>query len=416
MRGRICTVVALFLLCTAGCFALDQEYCVDHGVKKWYANAVENYDSLSAKADQYTFKLLGMHETRGGFYDRKTQNVRSQIEEKVLSSIEQQQLAKEDPVRLLTMCSKGLLQEWFLVGKLIQKGYSNIELLCINPEVSQKACEGFRALSNALEEEGITLSISHYTSLKECKRAQNEKVHAICAVDVLDSLLTYSGLKDMAQSCEMLSSSGQAFIGYNFALIGGNAEGHFELLSSYGLFEEARKKVAQQRVQALHPRSRPYKILTATDMSDLGLLLTILKDLCKEGYQDVVIELWSGLPGSVDYFVKEILTGFSTKTSQISCKKARRLYTSDQRHMDLRNMLFVWTTDSSPKEMLKRAVPLLKHDRLLKAGGCALFFSPDTGLWNVDRFGGTHLCDLMGTERDKAAQELVDLFDGFARA
>ena len=195
-----------------------QQLCNRHQVKSWYMEALENLDAFETREEVTELSILRLYEYHDkGRFDRKTSPVRKSIEKDILADIEEV-MAKEPqgtPVRLLSLGSEGLLQDWFVVGQLIRQGKTQIDLTIVNQQLLKEPCEEFEKLCKALKSEGISINLPFFPSVEQCAKIQKLPFHCVYAVNYC-ALLTFKKdtWRNLVSARKIVAPAGHLFVSY----------------------------------------------------------------------------------------------------------------------------------------------------------------------------------------------------------
>lgn len=193
-----------------------------HQPQSWLTNINACNDDDSASRN--TYLLVGLfecacHHTR--LFDRLQTIRRLDNENRIID------LARQTTDNLpchrfnyLSLGSGGCLQELCLVIKLIQNGFTNINMHLIEPKLGEQenpyieAEQNFRYLINALNNElNTTINICVHHSLISCITQVSTPFHLITALDFDE--LPYSGLPDLLLCQQSLADNlGAVFISW----------------------------------------------------------------------------------------------------------------------------------------------------------------------------------------------------------
>lgn len=98
--------------------------------------------------DQLVFPPLELSECmcaeESGPYNRLVTTLRADFEKAILAHINERVFDKSEPLSLLSLGSGGLLQDFVLLGKLIQKGHTNLTLTLVDPMLSEDKVYAFQ--------------------------------------------------------------------------------------------------------------------------------------------------------------------------------------------------------------------------------------------------------------------------------
>jgi hypothetical protein len=120
-----------------------EQLCSDHKVLAWYMEALDHPEALESVENGTTLPMLHLIELGGDndLFNRKTSPVRKNIETEILADIDQAvaEEPKDSPVRLLSLGCTGHLEDWHIVGQLIRKGRTRIDLTIVDENLIKES-------------------------------------------------------------------------------------------------------------------------------------------------------------------------------------------------------------------------------------------------------------------------------------
>lgn len=111
-----------------------------------------------------------------GNYDRRANKKRFEIESIIVEALEKDIPNKENTIHLASIGAGGLLQDFIILGKLIQKGFKNIEIRFVDHEPFREASEKLKELLNKLPHVSIK---STYSPFLPTNRGEYDFIYAI---------------------------------------------------------------------------------------------------------------------------------------------------------------------------------------------------------------------------------------------
>lgn len=150
-------------------------------------------------------------------FNRFKNTRRADLENRMLEDMELDcPLSENLTLRYLSLGSGGLLQDFINVGKLLRKGYKQIDVCLVDPifykEKDQEHIKDlqtqFNFLTAAANELGVKLNITYLDSIKKCQG----QFHVIQMIDFDDFK---SAFKDMLQAHELLEQNGKFYLSFD---------------------------------------------------------------------------------------------------------------------------------------------------------------------------------------------------------
>ena len=395
-----------------------EQLCESHQVKAWYMEALGKGELLETDEKFTKLPMLGLFEFReeNGRFDRNSSPVRKNIEKDILVDIEEALKNEPNciPVRLLSLGSTGLLQDWFLVGELIAQGKTQIELTIVDAELIRRSCEGIEKLSKALEAEGITLKLSFFNSLEKCAQVQKTPFHCVYAVDYY---ALHSFRKDtwrnLAIARKLLAPNGHLFVSYLDEIFTIDPMGKIFVVGTSPYNKLLRDTIVA--TQRSNPRSKDCSIrmqmMSGSPCFITGPLLYAISDLLQDGYQDLVIYTFST---HLDWFSESDL---SELFSDLFAGKGhaslhwKGMYYIQGRNEDRRDMVILDLRGVEVHDLmseLNRTVVLL--GRLVPDNGRWIVNADQLGLWVVDGNGRSKAIAVPEENRKTAQKLMAKLF------
>jgi hypothetical protein len=395
-----------------------QDLCSKKAVKQWYIDTLEKPELIESDGRFSKLPILNLYELRdsGERFDRKFLGNRQLVEKAIATDIEKTFKGKslDEPIRLLSLGSFGLLQDFFIVGHLVKQGRTHIELAFVGASYDAPNLNGMIELKKALSQEGVELDISTFKNLQEFSSKKPQKVSAVYSIDAFRNEASLSAINDIILARKQLTNNGQAYLSFfGEAMSFGTSSGIRPIATSQKTVTESEGITA---AQLKNPRSKDSPLRVVVESTDpyffFSSLLYSISDLFKAGYQDIVITILSHSHYS-DAEQKTISQLFSTLNgpqSQLTISWKNRLFLRDQRR-DRIDLSIFWADNYNIKEFasqLNRGVVIL--------GSCMpeqsrwIICGKDLGVWEVDGKGAISMIDVPQGNEELALAMLHDLF------
>lgn len=151
-------------------------------------------------------------------YDRLLTDRRYDFEQEFLQHIESTLPNKSETVRVLSLGSGELLQDWKMIGLLLKEGYNNIDWVLVDPINSQeKAISRIENLKNFFSQiKDAHVNITPYNAISDMPSDDTAKAHAMLAIDFDEP-----NWEDFVASAKNLSGTGVLLLGtgqFDFAI------------------------------------------------------------------------------------------------------------------------------------------------------------------------------------------------------
>jgi hypothetical protein len=246
--------------------------------------------------------------------------------------------------------------------------------------------DGLLQLSKALQEEGIQLTLSFYTSLAACK---SSKFHCGYAVDYYPlSSFQENTWNTISTARKLLTPKGHLFVSYLQESLRIDSLGKLTVLTSSPENQALRKTIVA--AQKSNPRAKENSLrfqLTASHPFFIaGPLLYALSDLSNEGYQDINVFTFSmkrfGISESdLSILVSDITGEHASLHWQKRCYVHRKQ--EDRRDMIILSMRGVEIHDLLDR--LHRNILLM--GTILPAQGHWIVHADQLGIWDINGLG-----------------------------
>lgn len=150
-------------------------------------------------------------------FNRKTSKRRAEFETSICDDLERTYgAAKDQPLNLLIGFDNksGLFQEWVLVGKLIQRGFTKFNFSFVGENIDPAARDGFMSLFDGMP--GVEVNLSAYQNVTEfTTKAQPASIHGIFAIE--DQCYEEPGHWDaLKKARSLLKPEGKLYFSANF--------------------------------------------------------------------------------------------------------------------------------------------------------------------------------------------------------
>jgi hypothetical protein len=367
-----------------------QQLCADHKVLAWYMDAIDHPEALESVEDATNLPMLHLMELRGDndLFDRKTSPIRKNIEADSLADIEQVMAGEPEntPVRLLGLGCTGYLEDWHIVGQLIRKGRTHIDLTIVDKNLIKECVDGLTQLSQALQEEGVQLTLSFYDSLAACK---SSKFHCAYAVDYYPLFSfqenTWNTLTTVRK---LLATKGHLFVSYLQESLRIDSQGKLQVLTSSPENQVLRKTISS--AQRSNPRAKEnslrFQLVAANPLFITGPLLYALSDLSEEGYRDINVFAFSMKRFGVSE--SDLSTLVSDMTGEHASIHWQKLCYVHHKQEDRRDMVIL----SMPGVEIHDLLDQLHHDILvlgtiLPEQGHWIIHGDQLGIWDISGLG-----------------------------
>jgi hypothetical protein len=137
---------------------------------------------------------------------------RNNLEKAIVQRLAEIHPDKNQPIRLLSMGSGGLMSDFITLEKLILEGFKNIIIDCVDPErIDSKKIEGVRDFFSKCS--GISVSIHAYQNIKEIQREKGS-YSAVLAVDYDKFDASKDAFIDLIKAHSFLSENGFLALGF----------------------------------------------------------------------------------------------------------------------------------------------------------------------------------------------------------
>ena len=366
-----------------------EQLCSDHKVLTWYINALDHPESLESVENATTLPMLHLMELCGDeHFNRKTSPVRKNIEAEILTGIDQAMAEEpeDSPVRLLSLSCTGYLEDWHIVGQLIRKGRTRIDLTIVDENLIIESVDGLRQLSKALQEEGIQLTLSFYTSLAACKPS---KFHCGYAVDYYPLFSFQENTwSTISTARKLLTPKGHLFVSYLQESLRIDPEGKLTVLTSSPENQTLRKTIVS--AQKSNPRAKEnslrFQLTASNPLFITGPLLYALSDLSHEGYRDINVFTFSmkqfGLSES------DLSTLVSDITGEHASLHWQKRYYVRRKQEDRRDMVILSMPGVEIHDILDRLNRnILLLGTILPQQGHWIVHADQLGIWDISGLG-----------------------------
>lgn len=192
-------------------------------VRELYLEVVSHLDDyLAVKAEFLTAPSTVLHGVGlsecacySGAYNRFTSNRRAVLENALVQYITKAKPDKEGVLQLLSLGCGDLLEEWVLLGRLVMEGYSNFQIVLVDPKLSVKyahpsALQPFVDFFKHLD--GVKLSLLPFDSIDEADgelKKQGFQADAVLAIDYDEFGSASSSKRSVLKAREDLCTSFQ---------------------------------------------------------------------------------------------------------------------------------------------------------------------------------------------------------------
>lgn len=395
-----------------------QELCARKAVKNWYLSALEDPQLIESDENCSRLPLLHLFELRdtADRFDRKIGNARQTVEKAIATDIEKIFEGKplDTPVRLLSLDSVGLLQDWFIIGHLLKQGRTNIELALVNGNSSQAGLDYFFELEKVLLQEGVSLTITSYKSVSECAQAQKKPFSVAYSIDALRSDTSIETFDNVLSAKELLDQNCHVFFSYFAEIVSFDAKGVVHVLETSQLSQAGRETIVAAQLKNPRPKDRPVRIIAETSNPGFffNTLFYAVSDLCNQGYQDIVINVPDirGFYADLRPTITRLFSLLNTRHSTITFHWKGTIYLRD-RIGDCRDLAIFWFDNVDVQEFGKNL-----NDGVIVLGSCMtdqshwIVCGKDLGLWDVDGKGATHMVLVHKENKELAMAIMHDIF------
>lgn len=390
-----------------------EELCANHQVKQWYMDALQNPDLLVSDEHLTYLPLLSLAEWKcSGRFDRKASDIRTRVEEAIcrdLDSLLSSKQALSEPVRMLSLGGIGMLQDWFIIGRLIKKGVTNIDLTVVDRHLLPEAVHGMESLSEALKAEGVNLSLTFLSSFQAGKKqTPYHIVYSIASVGL--SACMKDEWTTLLNTRKLLAPNAHLFVAYGTEFIRFDGQGSFEILGSDPHVQDVRKCVVNDLTSEVRRKDKTIKVaVTSSDWTIFpSTLLYAVNDLVQKGYEDIVIQVCLKSD-------KIAMTDLSALFSEVSKKKASLIW---------KNHYYIRNAQADRLDMYVMNLPGLEIDNVktfmsheaalsgmvLGEQGHCVVYADQLGLWDVKGSGTMQLVKAPQGDPKKAYKLMDEIF------
>ena len=147
-----------------------------------------------------------------GRFNRFINNRRQQIEDTVVTDL-QTYMSFSDTIRYLSLGAGGLLQDLFILIKLINAGYTSFEIFLVEPELDEQVKNVFiHVLTFVTQEKNLTIAIGDYASMEAFKQVHpNQEIDLLLGIDCGDFM---SSLDAIVEAHQSLSEKGRFYLSF----------------------------------------------------------------------------------------------------------------------------------------------------------------------------------------------------------
>ena len=386
-----------------------QQLRTDHGVLAWYMRAINHPEDLKSGDHFTTLPMLHLVEIGDETFNRKTSPVRKNIEAEILSDIEQAMVGEPEdaPVRLLSLSCTGHLEDWHIIGQLIQSGRKHIDLTIVDTEMIAECMEGLVQLSEALKEEGVSLTISFRNTLAGCTSSKFHCGYAVSCYTLLSFQKNTWGTLPAAR--KLLLPKGHLFVSYLQESIRVDAQGKVHVLTSSSENQLLRKTIVA--AQRNNPRDKESSLrfqLASEPLFVPGPLLYALSDLFEEGYRDISVFTFSWQNDMSESDLSAFISDATGGKASIHWQKSCYIRHKQEDRRDMIIFSFPGVEIDGMIDKLSRDFMIL--GTLLPREGHWIIRGDQLGIWDINGMGFRKAISVPEANKKKAEKYLDALF------
>ena len=381
----------------------------EHGVLAWYTKAIDHPEDLEIDGPFTKLPMLRLVEISEQEANRKNSPIRKNLETEIVANIEQAMAEepKDAPVRLLSLSCTGLLEDWFVIGRLIQSGRKNIDLTIVDADLFPDSFNGLTELSKALQEEGVSLTISCHNSLEQCA---SHKFH--CSY-MVNSYAFLSFKKNtwgtLPAVWKLLLPKGRLFISHFQESISFDTEGKIRVLASSPENQALRKAIVT--AQHNNPRDRGSSLrfqLYSEPIFVTGPLLYALSDLIEEYKTIYVFAISLRQNDMSESDLSRLISDATGGKATLHWQKKCYVYDSQTDRRDMIIFSFPGVDMEQQAKPISREIMLL--GTILSKAGHWIIRGDQLGIWDIDGMGMRRAISVPEAGRKKAEKCLDTLF------